>query len=91
MYIFKWTLIGRITMQVTARDLRSQIRRLLEAVDRGEQVLITYRGKPRARLVPAGPGAEALRHDTGLLGMWRDDDRTADVEQFMDGLRRPRF
>ena len=79
-------------MKVTAKDLRSQTRRLLEAVDRGEQVLITYRGKPRARLVPAGdPVEEDVRHDTGLFGLWADDTTSTDVDRFVDELRKPRL
>lgn len=77
-------------MKVTAKDLRSQTRRLLEAVDRGEEVMITYRGKPRARLVPVESVAEAGREED-LFGIWRDDPRTAEVERYMDELRRPRF
>jgi prevent-host-death family protein len=78
-------------MKVTAKDLRTQTRRLLDAVDRGEQVLITYRGKPRARLVPADARVGAPLRDTGLFGLWKDDERSADVQQFMEELRRPRF
>ncbi len=77
-------------MKVTARDLRSQTRRLLEAVDRGEEIMITYRGKPRARLVPV-ESAPATSGRTDLFGMWSDDERTEDVPAYMDELRRPRF
>jgi len=78
-------------MKVTAKDLRAQTRRLLDAVDRGEQVVITYRGKPRARLVPADAHIPTPRHDTGLFGLWSDDERSRDVGEFVDDLRRPRF
>lgn len=77
-------------MKVTSKDLRSQTRRLLEAVDRGEEVMITYRGKPRARLVPVESAGEPVREEE-LFGIWRDDRRTADVDRYMDELRRPRF
>ena len=39
-------------MKATAKDLRFQSRELLNTVNRGEEVIITYRGKPCAKLVP---------------------------------------
>jgi prevent-host-death family protein len=39
-------------MKATAKDLRFQSRELLNTVKRGEEVVITYRGKPCAKLVP---------------------------------------
>lgn len=78
-------------MRATAKDLRFRSKHLLEAVDRGEEVLITYRGKPRAWLVPAASERRTPSHDTGLFGMWKDHEQVSDVDQFMDELRRPRF
>lgn len=77
-------------MKATARDLRLHSKRLLEAVDRGEEVVITYRGRPRARLVPASAEAGYASRDTGLFGLWRDHP-AADVESYVDDLRRARF
>ncbi len=39
-------------MKATAKELRVHSRELLDAVSRGEDVVITFRGKPCARLVP---------------------------------------
>jgi prevent-host-death family protein len=78
-------------MRATAKDLRIHSRRLLEAVERGEEVVITYRGEARARLVPAKRSPRAVRRDTGLFGMWRDHPATADVAQHVDSLRASRF
>ncbi len=39
-------------MQATAKDLRFHSTELLNTVKRGEEVVITYRGKPCAKLVP---------------------------------------
>ena len=38
-------------MNVTTKALRTQAREILDCVERGEPVIITYRGKPRAKLV----------------------------------------
>ena len=39
-------------MKATAKDLRFHSRELLDTVNRGEEVVITYRSKPCAKLVP---------------------------------------
>jgi len=38
-------------MKATTKDLPLHTRELIAATDRGEEVIITYRGHPRARLV----------------------------------------
>ena len=39
-------------MQATAKDLRFHTKAILESISRGEEIVITYRGKPYARLIP---------------------------------------
>jgi len=39
-------------MKATAKDLRFHSKELIETVNRGEEVVITFRGKPCAKLVP---------------------------------------
>ena len=54
-------------MEVTAKGLRTRVREVLDCVDRGEAVVVTYRGKPRARLakVESAPAATAT---SGIAG-----------------------
>ena len=79
---------------MTAKDLRSKVGAALACVDRGETVTITYRGKPRARLVGVDPdqglptGGKEERMPA--FGMWRDRDDLADVEAHVRGLREGR-
>ena len=81
-------------MEMTARDLRSKVGAALASVDRGEAVTITYRGRPRARLVGVGadqavpPAADEGRMPA--FGMWRDRDDMADVDAHLRALRRGR-
>lgn len=79
-------------MKVTAKDLRFHTKELLESVARGEEVVITYRGKPHAKLIPFSEEEdkeEAL--DTNpLRGIWKDDEETEDVYAYMDQLRKGR-
>jgi prevent-host-death family protein len=49
-------------IKVGAFEAKTHLSSLLEKVSRGEEVLITRRGKPIARLVPAEP---AERSDIG--------------------------
>lgn len=76
-------------MKVSAKDLRTRTRQLLEAVERGEEVVITYRGKARAKVV-------ALESELGrlpeqeLFGIWSDYEELQDVEHYVDALRNGR-
>jgi len=76
-------------MRVSAKELRTHTRRLLDALDRGEDVVITYRGKARARVVPieGSPGREELLE---LFGIWKDHGASEDVERYVDELRTAR-
>lgn len=67
-------------MQASAKELRLHTAELLAATDRGEEVVITWRGRARARLVPIDSG------DTGrpaearnpAFGLWQERDETPD-------------
>jgi len=45
-------------MEISAKALRQKTRLLLDAVERGEEMTITYRGRARARVVPMHQGSE---------------------------------
>ena len=77
-------------MKATAKDLRFHSKELLEAVERGEEVTITYRGEPRAKLVPAGKAKKRNFKDSPAFGMWQDNPEVKDVEEFVKALRRDR-
>jgi len=48
-------------------EFRRNARRALEAVRRGERLLLTYRGQPVARLEPVGPTSARVPEDDPLL------------------------
>lgn len=88
-------------MKASIKDLHLYARELIAATDRGEEVVITWRGKRRARLVPlAEPGSSGRGsgHDPGsegvgrernpAFGLWRD--RTGNVDDWLRQLRRRR-
>ncbi len=77
-------------MNATAKELRFHAKELLNTVTRGEEVVITYRGKPCARLIPFSDGMKTSGHNE-LFGIWKDDEATQDVEGYVRNLRKGRF
>ena len=80
-------------MEIAAKTLRSRVGDVLACIDRGESVTITYRGKPRARLVGIeSESATTPREGEEFLafGMWSDRDDLADVDAHVRGLRKGR-
>lgn len=77
-------------MKATAKDLRFHSKELLDTVNRGEEVVITYRGKPCAKLIPY---LEAVRKTATneLFGIWKDNESTQNVEEYVRKLRKGRF
>jgi len=76
-------------MKATAKDLRFHSKDLLDTVNRGEEVVITFRGKPCAKLIPFEAGKNAAKND--FFGIWKDDERTRNVDDYVRGLRKGRF
>ena len=77
-------------MKATAKDLRFRVKDLIDSVARGEEVIITYRGKPCAKLVPYRAGSDA-KGGNELFGMWKGYDAVEDVEGYVRDLREGRF
>ena len=77
-------------MQATAKDLRFHTKELLESVSRGEEVVITYRGKPRAKLVPFQSEDNSEPAVNPLRGIWKQHKESEDVNAYMDQLRKGR-
>lgn len=77
-------------MKATAKDLRFHSKELIDSVSRGEEVVITFRGKPCAKLVPY----QELKNKTEknkLFGMWKDNDTVENVNEYVRNLRKGRF
>jgi prevent-host-death family protein len=59
--------------QLTATEVKARILSLLDDVAAGEEIVITKRGRPVARLVPAA-GPHALRGKVAGVAMTAADD-----------------
>ena len=80
-------------MKVTTKSLRTRAREILDSVDRGEPVTITYRGKPRARLVSIEQEkatASNQTRDIPVFGIWEDREDLPDVDSYVRQLRKGR-
>jgi len=77
-------------MKATAKDLRFHTRELFDSIERGEEVIITFRGKTCAKLIPFHPPADrADKHE--LFGSWRDHGAVEDVAGYLRNLRKARY
>ena len=77
-------------MKATAKDLRFHSKKLLDTVNRGEEVVITFRGRPCAKLIPFRENNEDIIKNE-LFGIWKDNDVIQDVDEYVRGLRKGRF
>ena len=77
-------------MKATAKDLRFHSKELLDTVDRGEEVVITYPGKPCAKLVPYLEANRKISKNE-LFGIWKDNDTTKNVDEYIRKLRKGRY
>ncbi|MHB8744697.1 MAG: type II toxin-antitoxin system Phd/YefM family antitoxin [Sulfuricaulis sp.] len=84
-------------MRTTAKDLRIRTKQLLDAVERGEEVVITHRGRPCAKLIPfrkpprtksTGAGEKGVR--SPLFGIWKDYAPARNATVYVDKLREGR-
>ena len=76
-------------MLATAKELRFRVKELLERVTQGEEIVITYHGRPKAKLIPFIE--EEVEEETDLFGIWQDNEKTEDVDAYIRQLRRGRF
>ncbi len=77
-------------MKATAKDLRFYSKELLETVARGEEVVITFRGKPCAKLVPFDENTAVSEENSALFGIWKTREDITDVENYVRNLRKNR-
>ncbi len=80
-------------MNATTLDLRYRTRAVLSSLDRGESVVITFRGKPRGVIAPyremKATKDEQSILDHPFIGMWAGSGTTVGDE--MNRLRGGRY
>ena len=78
-------------MKATAKDLRFHSKEILESVMRGEEITITFRGKPTAKIIPLNQQESSLSKQHNLFGIWADHAESEDVNKYIRKLREGRF
>ncbi len=78
-------------MEVTTKELRIQPGKIIEYVVNGEEVTVTFRGKPLARIVPiAKKAGEPTTEDDDIFGMWKNREQEGRVEDVVRAMREGR-
>ena len=77
-------------MQTSIKELRKSTREIISAIDRGDTVFITYRGKVRAKIVPINQKEKEKIKDK-LFGIWKDNSDFNSVEEYVDNVRKERY
>ena len=78
-------------MEASILDLRRQPRRILEAIDRGECVTLSRRGKEVARIVPIRSKKRLRAEDHPSFGMWSDMSPDETPDEMVRRWRKGRF
>ncbi len=78
-------------MYSTAKELRFNTKELLESVSRGEEVIITFRGKPYAKLVPFEESDKKTNEANELFAIWKERTDLEDVDSYIRNIRKERF
>jgi prevent-host-death family protein len=78
-------------MKVSTKELRLQPGRIIDQVVNGEEIVVTFRGKALARIVPIqSEEPESADTEDSIFGMWRDPDQEDSVDTVVRRFRQGR-
>ena len=79
-------------MVITTKQLRLEPGKIMSQVSNGQEITVTYRGKPRAKIIPINTRRIPVSQepDNELFGIWKDRKDMANVEQFVRSIRKGR-
>ncbi len=77
-------------MKVTTKELRIQPGRIIDHVVKGQEVIITYRGKALAKIVPLHKDSSLPQNQDTIFGLWKDHPSDMSVEEQVRDLRKGR-
>ena len=79
-------------MNATVLDLRKNMKNIMKALNRNEEVILTYRGKKKAVIVPCEQETANISASAhSAFGIWSDRDDMKDVNNHIRDLRKGRF
>lgn len=76
-------------MKLGAKELRKRVGDVLKDVQKGKEIIITYRGTPTAVIKPFKKGKKAF-NPIGF-GMWAKRKDLKDVEKWLEEKRKTRY
>ncbi len=76
-------------MEVTTKELRIQPGKIIDQVSVGQEITITYRGKPLAKIIPF-QSSIIDEEETSIFGMWKNHNNNLSVEDQVRDLRKGR-
>jgi len=79
-------------MEITAKQLRLQPGKIMARVHSGQEIIITYRGKPHVKIVPIvnKRKTEIEAAENELFGLWKNRENSQSVEQTVRNMRKGR-
>lgn len=78
-------------MKASILDLRRHMREILKALDKNEQITLTYRGREKAKIIPTGVSQSADFYKHRAFGLWKDRKDLADVAGVVRKMRKGRI
>ena len=78
-------------MKASILDLRRHMSEVLKALDRSENVTLTYRGHERATIVPKKTTKEANIKEHPAFGLWGNRKDISDVDVVVRNIRKGRL
>ena len=76
-------------MQATSKDLRFHTKEILDTAQRGEEVIITYHGRPYVKITPISKSTTESKENS-FCGMWKDKADINNVDDYIRKLRKGR-
>lgn len=76
-------------MEVTTKELRIQPGKIIDQVSVGQEITVTYRGKPLAKIIPFSSSLNDYQ-ESSIFGMWKTHDQMKTVEDQVREIRKGR-
>lgn len=84
-----FAVLTRGLMEITTKELRIHPGRILQHVQNGDEIYISYRGKRIAKLVPIEQ-PEPKGDEAEMFGLWSDSKSDLSVEDTVREMRKGR-
>lgn len=78
-------------MKITTKELRIQPGRIIDQVVNGQDIVVTFRGKALARIIPIAEKATVQeQEEISIFGMWKERSNESSVEATVREIRKGR-